>query len=375
MGRTSREGRQAGRVVSASHYAVILAGGKGERFWPLSTARRPKQLLSLVGGKPLIVRAVDRLEGVIPPERVYVITNADTVAATREVAPELPPENIIGEPIGRDTAAAIALGAALVKARDPGGAFCVLTADHIMGDLDVFRSTIREGLSLASREDLLITIGIRPAFASTGYGYIESGESLAENEGVVFLRARRFVEKPDRKTAEEYISSGRFFWNSGMFIWSVRAFASALRKHRPVLADLIERLAPVAGTPGFEQAMGEAYERLEKISIDYALMEKADNIAMARGEFAWDDVGSWTALENHLPRDAAGNVAVGSVEELDASGNIVVSDGRLTALVGVKDMIVVHAAGATLVCRKDKAQSVKKIVEKLRASGRYDEVL
>lgn len=355
-------------------FAVILAGGKGERFWPYSTSRTPKQLLNLVGGKPMLALAVERLEGLLPADHVYVITNADLVDACRAAAPGVPRENVIGEPIGRDTAAAIAAGAALIKARAPGAAFCVLTADHLIGDLDVFRRTLRESLELALREDVLITIGIKPRGPETGYGYIEAGASKCEAGGVSFLAAKRFVEKPDAARAKEYVDSGRYFWNSGMFIWSVAALEKALTAHRPQLADLIAELSR-AGRKGFASALAREYDRIEKISVDYALMEKASNIVMVRGDFRWDDVGSWTALADHLPRDAAGNAVAGACEAMDSRNNIVMSEGRLTALIGVEDLVVVHTENATLVCSRDRVQDVKKLVHQLAAGGKHSEVL
>ncbi len=359
----------------AGRYAVIMAGGKGERFWPLSTSKRPKQLLALVGDKPLIAQAVDRLDGLVPPENVFVVTNADLVEATRLAAPALPPENIVGEPIGRDTAAAVACGGALVKARDEQAVFAVLTADQVMGDLDVFFSTLRGGMDLAERNDILVTIGIQPTFPATGFGYIESGDEFDTVGGVEFRKASRFVEKPDEETAAGYLATGNFYWNSGMFIWSVPALEKAFDSYCPAMSTLMNQLTGYAAEGKIEQGMDAAYPGLEKISIDYALMEKADNIIMACGTFSWDDVGSWPALESHFEQDDKGNTNIGSVEALDASGNIVLSKDRLTAVIGVKDLVVVQAEGVTLVCPKDRAQDIKKMVVALRENGNYDALL
>ncbi len=356
--------------MNDAHYAVILAGGRGERFWPLSRHHRPKQLLRLVGEQTLLAQAVDRLAGLIPPERVYVVTNQDLVEACRIAAPRVPPEQIIGEPVGRDTAAAAALGAALIKARDPQAAFCILTADHVIGDEDTFRATLRESLALARRAPWLCTIGIPPTEPSTGYGYIEVGDPLEEAGGIVFQRAKRFVEKPDAATAQRYLEAGTFCWNSGMFIWSVSTLEAALRQHCPGLAALIAELTPHVGSPRWELELKRVYERLDKISIDYALMEKADNIVMVRGTFAWDDVGSWPALANHFPADSAGNVVIGDAVTQDAHTNIIYSQGRLTALIGVQDLVVVQAEDATLICPRDQAQQVKKVVEQLKQNER-----
>ncbi|MCF7847885.1 MAG: NTP transferase domain-containing protein [Kiritimatiellales bacterium] len=356
-------------------YAVIMAGGKGERFWPLSTSKHPKQLLALVGDKPLIAQAVDRLEGIMPPENVFVVTNADLIDATREAAPQLPPENIVGEPIGRDTAAAVACGGALVKAKDENGVFAVLTADQVMGDLDIFAATIGGGMDLAEKNDILVTIGIQPDSPSTGFGYIESGEIFQTVRDVEFRKAIRFVEKPDEETAKQYVETGRFFWNAGMFIWSIQALEKAFGAHCPEMLDLMNTLSGYAARGEIFQGMEATYPNLGKISIDYALMEKADNIVMACGTFMWDDVGAWPALEGHFPQDAAGNTVIGTAETLGAEGNIILSKDRLTAVIGVKNLVVVQADGVTLVCPKDRAQDIKQMVLKLREQGGYQELL
>ena len=356
-------------------YAVIMAGGKGERFWPQSTSRRPKQVLSLVGGKPLIQLAVERLEGLIPAQRVLVVTSHDLVDPIQKGAPQLPPENVIGEPIPRDTAAACALGMAAVQARDPQGVICTLTADHIIGDREVFHATLREGAELAQARKALVTIGITPTYPSSGYGYIE-GDKPVEGPGrTSFVQAKRFVEKPDRETAARYIESGCFCWNSGMFIWSVPVFRDALKRYRPVLLVMADQMTPRFGTPEFAEVLECEYAGLEKISIDYAVMERADNIIMAKGTFFWDDVGAWPAIENHFPKDADHNVILGQGEAIDSSGNVVVSHERLTALIGVKDLVVIQAEGATLICPKERAQDVKQMVQRLTESGKYQDLL
>jgi mannose-1-phosphate guanylyltransferase len=359
----------------AGRYAVIMAGGKGERFWPLSTSKHPKQLLALVGDKPLIAQAVERLEGLIEPENVFVVTNADLVEATQQAAPMLPPENVVGEPVGRDTAAAVACGGALVAARDSAGVFAVLTADQVMGDLEVFKATLKGGMALAEREEVLVTIGIEPTFPSTGFGYIETGNRLDPQGGVEFKKALRFVEKPDAATAQRYLEEGRFLWNSGMFIWSVPTLAAAFAAHCPEMKALMETLTGFAKKGEIGAGMAQAYPELKKISVDYALMEKADNIVTACGTFMWDDVGAWPALESHFPQDQNGNTLIGDGVAQDAAGNIIYSKDRLTALIGVQDLIVVQAEGVTLVCPKDRAQEIKQLVVRLRESGDYAELL
>ena len=356
-------------------YAVIMAGGKGERFWPLSTARRPKQLLDLAGGKPLILQAVDRLAGLVAPERILIVTNESLVEPIRALLGQGSPIGVLGEPVGRDTAAAIAAGAAWIRHRDPDGVFCVLTADHVIGDLPAFRDILSRGLELCARHDVLMTIGIAPTEPSSAYGYIEAGEGWQKSGDVEFFRVRRFVEKPDVETARGYLATGRYAWNSGMFIWSVRSIHRAFSEFRPVLAEKIEAWSACADAAGFQAALERDFPVLDKISIDYAVMEKARNIVVCKGTFAWDDVGSWPALESHLGKDGQGNATKGDVETLDSARNIVVSDGRLTALVGVDDLVVVQAEGVTLVCSKARSQDIKGLLARLRAQPEREKIL
>ncbi len=357
--------------MSNNTYAVILAGGRGERFWPMSTRRRPKQLLSLIGRRALLVEAVDRIRPIIPVKRILVITSLDLQEAVCRLLPAMPRANVIGEPCGRDTAAAITVASALIKARDPRAVFCVLTADQVIGDATVFRRTLKDAMSCAAAADVLVTIGIKPSYASTGFGYIEARENLAvpglkrSDVRTAFCRVRRFVEKPGARVAAGYLKTGRFYWNSGMFVWALPVWEHALRRHCPILAHLLDTLVPLAGRPQFQAELKRAYAGLEKISVDYAIMEHASNIVMAKANFAWDDVGTWSALAKHFPKDAHDNVVIGNGELMESAGNIVVADNGLVALVGVDNMVVVKAGAVTLVCHKDRAQDVKRMVEKL----------
>ncbi len=356
-------------------FAVILAGGKGERFWPLSTASQPKQLISLVGDKPFLAQSVERVREMLPDENIYIVTNQELEQDSREVAHMLPPTNVVGEPMGRDTAAAVALGAVLVESKQPDGVFCILTADHVIKDIALFRKTLGQAMALAANEELLVTIGIQPARPSTSFGYVEAGDPYATRQGIEFLRARKFVEKPDRETAHAYLDAGNYYWNSGMFIWSLAALKKAFKRHAPHLLELMEQLRPAVGRPGFVDEIRRVYELLPKISIDYALMEKADNIVMVKGIFDWDDVGSWPALENHFEKAADGNVVIGDCQSLDAHGNIVYSKDRLTALIGVEDLVVVQTEGVTLICPKNRSQDVKKLYRQVARHNQYQELL
>ena len=338
-------------------YAFILAGGRGERFWPLSTFNRPKQFVSIFGGKPLLAHAVGRLSGLVPEERIHVITSADLVPATRAALHHLPEGNILGEPMGRDTAAAVALACGVVRAKDPQGVVAILPADPLIGDVPAFRAALADACAVAAREPVIATLGIAPTFPATGYGYIECGEPLEAPEATPMRRVRRFVEKPDLATAQAYLATGAFVWNAGMFIWRAEVMAEAFRRHAPQWLPLID--APAR--------MGELYPTLPKLSVDYAIMEKSDNLVVARGDFGWDDVGTLPALARQFPADAEGNVAIAPTFALDAHGNIVAAEGeeRATALLGVSDLIVVHTGKATLVCAKAAADRLKALVATL----------
>lgn len=347
-------------------YAIILAGGNGERFWPLSTTERPKQFVDVFGGKPLIRHAFDRLEGLIPVENVLVITAERLVAQTRRALPMLPAGNIIGEPCRRDTAAAVAVAVGLVRRRGGANAVgCILTADHVMEPAAAFRRTLCAAIGAAAKTNAIVTLGIAPTRPETGFGYIEVGEPVETGTRVAFRRVRRFVEKPNLQAARRYLRTRRFYWNSGMFIWSAATMEAAYRQHAPDLAVLIDR---VAGARSVPSALRRTYPGLRAISVDFAVMEKAKRILVAVCDFKWDDVGGWLALPNHFPADADGNTRLGKTSVLDTSGSILVSlNGRVTAAIGVTDIVVVQSDAGTLVCAKDRLQDVKRLLQGLAA--------
>ena len=337
-------------------FVVIMAGGKGERFWPLSNSAHPKQTLSIFTGKPLVSASVDRALQLVPAERVFIITNSSLVTLMREIVPSLPAENIIGEPMGRDTAAACALAAGVALSKNKDAVCTILTADHIIGKTELFCETIRESVAVASTEDAILTIGIEPSFPSTGFGYIETSEARETKGNVTFLKADRFVEKPDAKTAGEYVESGRFFWNSGMFVWKAANFASRLASLAPPLHAMTEKVAALESLSELDAVMEEVYPTLEKISVDYAVMEHEKNMIMAKSPFDWGDVGSWSAMSDHFPEDQQSNIMLGEVCQIDSENNIVVAQKGLTALMGVKDMVIVNdkAIGNTSLIRHQK---------------------
>lgn len=352
-------------------YVVIMAGGSGERFWPQSRRERPKHLQAIVGETPMLAQTIDRIGDLVRPENIFVITSALQRPGVLEVCPGLPPENVIGEPVGRDTAAAVGLATELVRARDPRAVLAMLPADAVIHNAGAFRRVLAAAFEAAAAAPVLATIGITPTSPATGYGYIQRGEALEPVEGQAFYKVRRFVEKPNLERAREYLQSGEYFWNAGMFVWSVGAIDAAYRAHLPELHTALARIgaALAAGEPTAEVLQRE-YPHLQKISVDYGIMEKADNVITTPADFDWDDVGEWPALARHYPQDAANNTVKGTAHLLDAANNIVVSpDGHLTAIFGLDDLIVVRTADATLICPRSRAQEIKHLVQSLSQRG------
>ncbi|HVW20307.1 MAG TPA: sugar phosphate nucleotidyltransferase [Opitutaceae bacterium] len=346
-------------MSDTSHfYACILAGGSGERFWPMSRAKTPKHLLRLVSERTLLEETARRLEGVVPPSHIFVLTNAAQLEGIRAALPEVPPAQIVAEPARRDTAPAAALATALVRARDPQGVLAVLAADAFIEDRARFSAQLAAGLGWAAGSGALLTFAVPPTHPATGFGYLEMGEELARDaRGGAFRRVLRFVEKPDAETARGYLESGRYAWNAGLFAWKAESFLAEAERNAPELAEFIR------GFPRGDGAryLAERFPALPKISVDYAIMEKARTVATLVAEFDWDDVGLWTALPKHLPVDAAGNASRGAVRAVGSSNNIAVSNGRVIALCGVKDLVVVETPDAILVCHRDAVQDIKKL--------------
>ena len=337
------------------NWAVIMAGGYGERFWPMSRRSRPKQLLPIVGDKTMIQQTVERLRPLFGDARMVVVTNREQAAAVRKQLPRL--KHVLAEPVGRNTAPCIGLAAAYISRLDPRAVMAVVPADSYIRDVKRYRSVVKESLALAGQDDVLVTIGIKPTSPHTGYGYVQTGKKISPR----FWYARRFVEKPDLKTAKKFLASGDYRWNAGMFVWSLRAVRAAFQAHQPVMWSQIEKITNA-------RALARIYPKLGKISVDYAIMEKAANVVVANGDFDWDDVGDWAAVERHYPRDENGNVARGNFLGADAAGCIVVGDdGHLVGAVGVRDLVVVHTRDATLVCHKSQAQKVRDLVKALAA--------
>ncbi len=372
---------------SPDRFAVILAGGRGERFWPLSREHRPKQLLKLLGPRSLLQQTVDRVRPLVPLKNLLVITTAAQAPAVRRQLPGLPRENLLLEPVGRDTAPAVTLGAAVVGARSPTAVMAVLPADHVIPDEKKFRQVLAEAFDLAGRGQVIVTLGIPPTEPATGYGYIELGPRLPPPHGVKayrtpFHRALRFKEKPDLDTAREYLASGRYRWNAGMFLWSFVTLTHGLETHQPELHAACRRwfAAATQGPAALTRVLTREYPEINRISIDYALLEKAHNVVCADADFAWDDLGAWPALARHLKTDADGNAVVADCVSVDAARNLIYdarSKSRRTpvALVGLREAVVVLTDDAVLVADLHRAQEVRDLVRRLARSDRYRKLL
>jgi mannose-1-phosphate guanylyltransferase len=350
--------------------AVIMAGGSGTRFWPLSRARRPKQFLPIVSRKTMIAETVDRLRPLVRPARVYTIANAEQTGAMRRLLPRVPRANLLVEPAARNTAPCLMLATARVFLRHPKAVVAALPADHLIRDAARFRDKLAAAAEAAFAGDHLITFGIPPTFPSTGYGYIhfESAGPI-EAGGQLFHKVYAFKEKPPHEQAVRFLADGTYLWNSGMFLWRADVFARKLELHAPELFPFWTRmLEAVAGKSA--KKLAAVFREIPAISIDYALMEKAEGVLMTEGDFGWSDVGAWSSLFDVWPRDAAGNAANGGLLALDARDCLVYSPKKLTALIGVNDLVVVETEDALLVCRKDLDQKVKDVVDALKKKGR-----
>jgi mannose-1-phosphate guanylyltransferase len=348
-------------------FICIMAGGSGERFWPLSRTAKPKHLVPLLSERTLLEETVRRAEQAVPRSHIFVLTNGAQIKACRAVLPQLKPHQFVAEPAKRDTAPACALGTALARNLDPESVVVFLPADALIKNAAAFAGQLKRAAALAAKHDSIVTFGIRPDHASTRFGYLETGRALPESSAKCpFCAVNQCEEKPDAARAATYLKSGRYFWNAGIFLWKTETFLREARRSQPELARFIEAF-PKKKWDGY---LAKHFPKLPKISVDYAIMEKATRVAMAEARFDWDDVGSWTALPPHLPGDAHGNTLRGAVVIHDSHGNIAVSSKRLIALCGVRDLIVVETEDAILVCHRNAAEQIKHLQPNLPDSAR-----
>jgi mannose-1-phosphate guanylyltransferase len=349
----------------AERFVLVLAGGRGERFWPWSRPERPKQLLPLAReGRTLLGATLDRALAAASADHVLVLTARDLVPAVR-AACEGRPVHVMGEPAPRNTAPAIAAAAAWFSARAQDPSFAVMPADHLIDDQAAFRADLDRAFALAERERLLVTFLIRPSAPSSAFGYIRRGERLSDRA----FRVAQFTEKPDRARAEAWVASGEYGWNSGIFVWRASTLLDALEAQRPALARPLRGLTRQTDPAAFERSLDPVFPSLESISIDYAVLEHAPNVVAIDAAFDWDDLGSWAAWARRQPRDPDGNVVFGDAVAVDCRQCIVVGEGGTAAALGLEDMIVVHAAGATLACRREDSDRVRVVTEAVRERG------
>ena len=358
-------------------HAVILAGGRGTRFWPRSRTRTPKQLLNIVGKNTMLQQTVDRLRPLISPDRIWTVTNSEQAASVAKQLPSSSRKRILTEPLGRNTAAAIALAAAHVRHAAKGDAvLAVLPADHYIAQPDRYRQIVGAALDLAREQGHMVVLGIPPTRPETGFGYIERGREQRDVNGFPVFPVRRFTEKPELAVARDYIASGNYFWNAGMFFWRVSTFLEALREFLPKTFAAIESLSPYIGKRSYASKLKKIYPTLENISVDYAVLEKAasgadvsaeakQNVFVIPAEVGWSDIGSWAAVYELLAKHEGENILGGPGQTLDAEGNFLWSPEKFVAAVGIRDLIVVETPDAILVCPRARAQDVSKIVKSL----------
>ena len=363
-------------MLRPMRHALLLAGGSGTRLWPMSRGATPKQLLPLIKGKSLLSLAWDRLEGLFPADCRWVCAGEQHVAAVRDAVPGLRADRWLGEPTGRDTLAALAYASAAIARADPDATICVLTADHIIEPADAFRAILVDGCATAeAAPGILVTFGITPTSAATGYGYLHLGAAFHGRARIV----QEFKEKPDARTAAAWVAEGpaHFLWNSGMFVWKASSFLACVGRYEPELFATVNRIADARGTPVFSETIARLYPTLKKISVDYAVMEKATRdpaatVVALPMELSWRDVGSWTEFAETCEHDESGNArAAEKCLLVDTAGTLVVSadPAHLVATLGCNDLVIVHTATATLVCRKDRAEDLKKL--QALAAGRF----
>jgi len=345
---------------------MIMAGGKGERFWPMSTTSKPKQLLPILSEKSMIEETVERLLGLVDYKNIFISTNINLVEPIKQLLPQIPEENYIIEPVGRDTAPAIGLAAAYISKRNPGSVMVVLPADHLILEKDIFQKDLEIASKIAQDTECLLTFGIKPSYPSTGYGYIELGEVINNKYENPAYEVKKFKEKPDLMLAKQYVSQGNYVWNSGMFVWNTNAILAAIEKYLPDLFSGLMEIQESIDTEKEKETIEKLFGEFQKISIDYGVIEKADNVLCLKAQFTWDDVGSWSALERIKKSDENKNIVRSEWQGIDTKNCIIINDEGLIATIGINNLIMVKQNKSLLIADKTKEQDVKKIVHMLK---------
>jgi mannose-1-phosphate guanylyltransferase len=356
-------------------FAVIMAGGVGTRFWPKSRGTSPKQFLEIFGKGTMVENSLERLKPLVDQNNMFVVTNRVQVEMLRKLVPWMSPDHILAEPLGRNTAACVGLAALWIERINPEGLMVVSPADHIVRNNDEFLRILRLAIRVAEEKDALVTIGIKPTHPETGYGYIQSAEEEIDrneyrSEGV--YRVKTFAEKPNLETAERFLQSGDFLWNSGMFVWKARVILREIELHLPDLYEQLRDIGETIGTQVYEQTLEHAYRIIRSISVDYGIMEKAGNVFVVKGDFGWSDVGSWDEVVRLTPKDADGNSTKGRVFAFDTRNNYIDAGNKLVAAIGIEDLVVISTDDALLICRKGKSQEVKDVVDFIRRKQMND---
>lgn len=347
-------------------HVLIMAGGKGERFWPHSRQDLPKQFLRLNGTKTLIAETCSRLNGWVAPSHIWVLTNKQHVGLVRKLCPQLKKQNVIGEPMGKDTAPCIAVAASLIAKKDPNAVMIVLPADHWIAPKTKFKQVLLEAAHLAQTQKGLVTLGIKPRSAHTGYGYIQIGKTKRVSTQNPFFEVKAFKEKPDLAKAKKYLKSGNYYWNSGIFIWRADAILQNIKRYLPKVHQGAQKIAEAWGTKRQTTVLQRSFKSFQKISIDYGVLEKAENVSVAVAPFHWDDLGSWSSLSKYLKKDDMRNALSGRTISEMSSNCVVISQNGLVATLGVSNLIVVSTPDVTLIASKRKEQEIKALLTKIR---------
>ncbi len=352
-------------------HAMIMAGGGGTRFWPRSRTARPKQFLAFGGDRTLLQATLDRVQAQVPAARTWVVTGAAHAVEAEAQLPDLPAGHVVGEPVGRDTAACVGLGAALIARTDPDATIVVMPADHVIEPAAEFQRAVHAAALFAEdHPHALLTFGVPPTFPATGYGYVHAGEVVGQRQGITARRVRAFKEKPDAATAAAFVAAGEYLWNAGIFVWKAAAILSELRRARPALAAAVDRIAAAWDTPARDAVFRAEYATIEKISVDFAVLETAAEVLVVETPYQWDDVGSWLALERRNPQDAAGNTVQALHSGINTSNCVIAGDpGKLITTIGVSDLLIVQSGDCTLVAHRSDEAAVKQLVDQLKRDG------
>ena len=355
-------------------YTLIMAGGSGTRFWPRSKTKKPKQYLNIFGDSSLLQDTIDRFATFTSHHKIYVVSSAAQAEVLEAQTPMLPKENLIYEPVGKNTLPCIGLAAMYAELEDPDGIMVVSPSDHLITNNELFKDTVLAAAKIAHERNGIVTIGITPTYPATGYGYVKTAEDITGTEKIRQFKVERFVEKPNEQTASEYLESGGFYWNSGLFIFKISVFLEAVQQFAPELYVDLRKIQADLGKPGYPQTLDTIYRAVQSISVDYGIMEHADNIYLVEGNFDWNDLGSWESVYLTDKKDENGNAGSGETLLIDTKNSYVHAGNSLVAVVGLDDVIVVQDGDTILVCKRDKAEDVKKIVDQLKA-GEKDQYL